>query len=58
MIDDLGVGDTADAAHQHAAPALRLHQRVGADLRREAAGDLATSGRAAGAPPEGSWTVS
>ena len=38
--DDLGVGDAADAAHQHAAAALGLHQRVGADLRREAAGDL------------------
>ena len=40
MIDDLGVGHAADAAHQHAAAALGLHQRVGADLRRQAAGDL------------------
>ena len=38
--DDLGVGDAADAAHQHAATALGLHQRVGADLRCQAAGDL------------------
>ena len=38
--DDLGVGDAADAAHQHAAAALGLQQRVGADLGRQAAGDL------------------
>ena len=38
--DDLGVGDAADAAEQHAAAALGLHQRVRADLRRQAAGDL------------------
>ena len=38
--DDLGVGDPADAAHQHPAAALGLEQRVRADLRRQAAGDL------------------
>ena len=38
--DDLGVGDAADAAHEHAAAALGLHHRVGADLGGEAARDL------------------
>ena len=38
--DDLGVGHPADATHQHAAAALGLEQRVGADLGREAAGHL------------------
>ena len=56
--DDLGGDDAGDAAHQHAAAALGLHQRVGADLRRQAAGDLASSGRAAAARRSGSCTVS
>ncbi len=38
--DDLGVGDAADAAHQHPAAALGLEQVVGPDLGRQAAGDL------------------
>ena len=38
--DDLRVGDSADPAHQHAPATLGLHQAVGADLGRQAAGDL------------------
>jgi hypothetical protein len=39
--DDLGRGHAGDAAHQHTAPAVGLHQVVRADLRGQPAGDLA-----------------
>ena len=38
---DGGRRDTGDATHEHAAAALGAHQVVGADVRGEAAGDLA-----------------
>ena len=48
---DLGVGHATDAAEQHAAAALGLHQRVGADLRARGSRPPRTSGRAAAASP-------
>ena len=56
--DDLGGVDAGHAAEQHAAAAGGAHQVVGADLRGQPAGDLATSGRAAAARRSGSSTVS
>ena len=41
MHDDLGRVHAGDAAEQHAATAVRAHQAVRADLRRQPAGDLA-----------------
>ena len=56
--DDLRRVHAGHAAHEDAAPALGAHERVGADLRGEPAGDLATSGASSGSERSGSSTVS